>query len=700
MTSHIADIIFLISTLLAASGLIYIIYSRSPQNRSSKLFLLTLILVIGYMFSHGFHFLIMKTGDVTILDRSCHSFLLLIAVTLTFFARDFPKEQKLNKIVLSVILIPTLIILILLWTGYFVAVSHAHHAHFTPGFTPLYPIFIFWYIFLVGLSSYFIFKKLTAEKSPKLKMQLLMFFFGLIITNLTSFIFGMFIPWITGFYYLVEASPLAFLAGVILFTAFAISKYDMFPIDFSKVRNLSLNKKLLLISLILVPIIILLIQIPVGRIILDIKKEVLFNYFLISIFGGVTVSVTMALLINMFISYPLRELKNKAKEIERGNYNVSVNISSNDELGELAETFSDMAKTLNKNAIELLSREEKIITLLNAFEKSMAAIVITDADNNIIEANNKFCSLINKNNISEIINKSIFEIHLNKFHADSFEKIKTAILSKSGLENEFTINHSENEQYLFVSMSPIYLANNQFNGFIYVEVNITEKMNLEKKLHNAEKLASLGQMSAILAHEIKTPLTSIKMNADILAEVLNLSEEDKSSFEIIQKEIKRLNNLVKEVLQFSRQQDLVYIWFYIDELIEDIKLQLFPKINDKHIELQIISPHIKINADSEKLKQVILNMIENSSESINKDGFIKINVINQETNLVLLITDNGSGIKDKEKIFAPFFTTKSSGTGLGLSISQNIIERHGGKLELSESSPEKTTFKIIIPRQL
>jgi len=153
MASHISEIIFLISTLLAAIGLSFIIYSRDKQNRSSKLFLLTLLLVIGYIFSHGFHFLVMESGDVTILDRSCHSFLLLIAATLTFFAWNYPYEKKLNKIVLSIILIPTLIILVLLWTGFFVMKSHAHEVHFEPHFTSFYPVFLAWYIILVGVIS-------------------------------------------------------------------------------------------------------------------------------------------------------------------------------------------------------------------------------------------------------------------------------------------------------------------------------------------------------------------------------------------------------------------------------------------------------------------------------------------------------------------------------------------------------------------
>ncbi|MGE5353518.1 MAG: hypothetical protein ACM3P0_15645, partial [Acidobacteriota bacterium] len=113
MKPDITDLIFLISTVLGAIGLSVIIYSRDKGNNSSRLFMLTLVLVVGYIISHGIHFLIMTMGDVTILDKSCHSFLLLINMSLTFFAWNFPRERKTGLVKASVILIPSVVVLFL-----------------------------------------------------------------------------------------------------------------------------------------------------------------------------------------------------------------------------------------------------------------------------------------------------------------------------------------------------------------------------------------------------------------------------------------------------------------------------------------------------------------------------------------------------------------------------------------------------------
>ena len=117
MTLDITQLLFLLATFLSAVGLIYIIYSRSGRDKQSQLFILILILVIGYLISHSVHFLLMNSENVTILDISCHSLLLLIIVTITFFSWNFPRPQKIGLTKSLSILIPAAIVFILLWTG-------------------------------------------------------------------------------------------------------------------------------------------------------------------------------------------------------------------------------------------------------------------------------------------------------------------------------------------------------------------------------------------------------------------------------------------------------------------------------------------------------------------------------------------------------------------------------------------------------
>ncbi len=573
MALDITQLLFLLATFLSAVGLIYIIYSRSGKDKQSQLFILILILVLGYLISHSIHFLLMNSENVTILDISCHSLLLLIIVTITFFSWNFPHPQKMGMLKSLSILIPATIVFILLWTGNLIHASHMHGSMFEAHFAPLYPVYLIFYTTLIAINFYWLIKKYYGEEDELLRKQILMLTLGLIITNLISFIFGLFLPWYLGFYFLVEMSPVAFLIGVILFITVAISKFDMFPASLGRLHNFSIKKKIILSSLILVPVIILLIQIPLIKIIFDIKSNhELMRYFVLSVFGGLIVSISIAFVIIKIISNPLDKLKSKAHEIEKGNYGINLELNTNDEIGELTKAFNNMSATLKNNTEELIKRE---------------------------------------------------------------------------------------------------------------------------------KLAALGKMAAVLAHEIKTPLTSIKMNADIIAETLELSEEDKENFEIMKTEINRLNNLVKDVLQFSRQMDLNFSEVELKDLIDNVHNQLSKKLNDKNIILVNNTENICLQADADRLRQVFINLIDNSIEAVNQNGAIEISSRSDkgDNSVSIFVKDNGCGIEPEFKIFEPFFTTKASGTGLGLSISQKIIEQHNGKFNLVTSEKGETVFEIRLPIQ-
>ncbi len=570
------QILFLLASFIAAVGLIFIIYSRSSTAITSKLFILTLVLVIAYLISHTIHFVLMPSPDLTALDISCHSLLLMILVSLTIFSWNYPVQKEIGIIRGLLIIIPSTILLILLWNGNFIHESHARMGIFSAEFSSLYPLFLFWFLFLIVLNSIWIIQKYNSAQDSNLRNQLIFYLFGLIVTNMATFIFGLFLPWILGFYYLVEISPLAFLIGFIFFTAIAIGKYNMFPYAVQKVHSFSLNKKIVFSAIVVVPIIILLVQIPLGRIIFNINStQEMIRFFLISIFIGVIVSISMSFVISRVIAQPITILKEKAVEIGKGNFEVNVEYNSSDEIGELSKAFNNMAVSLNRN--------------------------------------------------------------------------------------------------------------------------INEREKLEAEIIRSEKLAALGKMSAVLAHEIKTPLTSIKMNVDILNQTLSLHPEDKESFQIIGKEINRLTELVKEVLQVSRTAPLNISSLNLRKFVEDIFHQVESDSKLKQISFFNNTTEIEFVGDENKLKQVFLNMIQNSVDAINEIGTIGITSYIEDVYLSIRLIDNGCGIEEVQNIFDPFFTTKVTGTGLGLSISQKIIEQHNGTFSLISSRPGETIFEIKLP---
>jgi two-component system sensor histidine kinase HydH len=284
--------------------------------------------------------------------------------------------------------------------------------------------------------------------------------------------------------------------------------------------------------------------------------------------------------------------------------------------------------------------------------------------------------------------------------AEYFNMMKNELQLYSKFRGEIVFEN----KVLLLSVTPS-SSGNKFNGFLFVEVDISDQRKLEEQLVKSEKLAALGKMAAVLAHEIKTPLTSIKMNADIISEALQLKEDEKENFASIQTEINRLNNLVKDVLQFSRQMELEYTKVNLYNLIESIKLQLINKLKSKYITFLNNINKIEFSADEHKLTQVFLNIIDNSIEAVSKNGTIEVSSeLDARLEFVkIFITDNGNGINPDAKVFEPFFTTKSSGTGLGLAVAQKIVDQHKGSIKLISSEPAtvdrpgRTVFQITLP---
>lgn len=691
----LTQIIFLASSFIAAVGLIYVIYARAGETVNTRLFLLTLFLVVGYLISHTIHFVFMPSHDVTLLDRSCHSLLLLIMVSITFFTIYYPHKTLKTKLAEFLIIVPSVVLLVMLWKGWLVRESHARDFSFYPYFSDLYPLYLIWYLILILLNYFWIISKYKSTDNPVYKKQLMLYLFGLVITSTATYIFGLLLPWILGFYYLVEISPLAFTVGFIFFTAIAVGKYNMFPVAKEKVAAFSLNKKIFFVALIFVPIIILLIQIPIGRIIFGIEPgSEQIRFFLYSALVGIIVSVTLSFAFSKIIAQPVSILKEKVNEIERGNFDVKTNIRSNDEIGELSRAFDNMAETLSNNIRELKRKEERISVLLNAFEKSLAAIAIVDKDLKIIEANSRFYEICECDLKSGLKGKSIREAQFSSAEKTLDEVISTVKQNNIYLGEIRVISTGGNEKDLLISVSE---NGDPGSGYLFVEIDISDRKKLEAEIIRSEKFASLGKMSAVLAHEIKTPLTSIKMNADILSKSPDLSEDEKESFFIINKEITRLTNLVKEVLQFSRELTISKSDADIHSLCEDVVRQTLPNHSGKNVEIVNNAAKVILNVDPDKFKQVLINLAQNALDAIEDNGRLEFYSSREDDSFCLYVKDNGKGIEDKDRIFDPFYTTKASGTGLGLSISKKIIELHGGDLVLVKSQRGETIFRIKIP---
>ena len=215
----------------------------------------------------------------------------------------------------------------------------------------------------------------------------------------------------------------------------------------------------------------------------------------------------------------------------------------------------------------------------------------------------------------------------------------------------------------------------------------------EDRMKEQDRLVQLGQMVATVAHEIRNPLSIIKGTAEVLKKKYeNLDDE---MFSYIPTEIERLNRLVNQFLQFSRRSKLEMQQYDLNKKLKE----LIPNLEDHRLEIESIGSIPLIKVDSNALKQVLLNVINNAFDSIDTDGKVTIRFFTEgrwNRMVVIEVRDNGKGIKkeDLPKVFEPFYSTKASGSGLGLAISRQLIEQMGGKIQIDSQKGKGTTVWI------
>lgn len=238
-----------------------------------------------------------------------------------------------------------------------------------------------------------------------------------------------------------------------------------------------------------------------------------------------------------------------------------------------------------------------------------------------------------------------------------------------------------------------------------------ELKETQEQLHSAEKLASIGQLAAGVAHEINNPLGSIMLYASMLKKKVEKSSNDQQSsddLKLIMEEANRCKNIVANLLNFARQGKLKLSNVNVADLISSCIKSI--KVNPEFVQISFsvneLSDDLIIEGDSDQLKQVFLNLLVNAGEAV-ESGTVKlvtVNVNRDKENLFADIIDSGCGIPQENlnKIFTPFFTTKKmgKGTGLGLAITYGIIKMHKGEIKVKSVEGKGTTFTIKLPLKL
>jgi len=249
---------------------------------------------------------------------------------------------------------------------------------------------------------------------------------------------------------------------------------------------------------------------------------------------------------------------------------------------------------------------------------------------------------------------------------------------------------------LFLTL--LYVVN---RGEKIIQLRAKEQLELKEKLTQAEHLSYIGEMTAIISHEIRNPLGIITSSAELLRKKAATTDIPPAIPKIIVEESARLNNILTDFLDFAKPKKPNMIRCRVDKILEKNVLYLSSQLDRKGFKVLIRKKNDigSIVADSDMLYQAFLNILINAMQSMPDGGNIDIDIEKKEGFVFLHIKDSGEGVSDDsmKKIWAPFFTTKEKGTGLGLGIVRNIIRSHHGEVEFHKNPEKGSVLSVKLP---
>jgi signal transduction histidine kinase len=264
------------------------------------------------------------------------------------------------------------------------------------------------------------------------------------------------------------------------------------------------------------------------------------------------------------------------------------------------------------------------------------------------------------------------------------------------------LDKDNREMHYSISTYPL-LENNDVIGAIEISRDITHDINVQKAMMQQEKLASVGRLSAGVAHEINNPLTTILTTSMLIQEELDPQDPNYQDLETITKEALRCRKIVASLLDFARQSTPSRKECDLNNIIREsvVLTNKQAAFSDLTLTCELADNTPPIHLDTGQIQQSIINLIINAIEATAAGGAISISTVYMPDleSIEIAVTDTGEGISkdDIVKIFDPFYTTKDSGNGLGLAITHGIIEQHNGTIDVDSQLGRGTTFKITLP---
>ena len=395
--------------------------------------------------------------------------------------------------------------------------------------------------------------------------------------------------------------------------------------------------------------------------------------------------------------------------------NVPV-LSRQDELGELTRVMGAMSQQVRNHLASVQANETALRALnedLAASEEKYRSIVdhapfgIFSTSGMTVTFSNRYNRLLAGLDPDDSSEPEAFRQWIHPEDRDRvLREYAQAVAEDRPYETVLRFLHRDGSMRKVLSRRiPIRNKEGQTTMYQGFNIDITALDAMQQQLSRAERLATLGQVAAGIAHEIRNPLVGIGSTAALLRDEIDPSDDKRADLDIILNETRRLDRIVNQIIDYARPRDLMPTMWPVDGIVDEVLKLLDTRLEGQRITIvRPCEPDLTAYADRDQVKQVLLNLCHNSLDAMPSGGTLTISTGHSihaaHRGIFIEVSDTGSGIakKDLAQVFQPFFTTgKQHGTGLGLAICRNIAEAHGGDITLTSEPGHGTKARLWLP---
>lgn len=428
-----------------------------------------------------------------------------------------------------------------------------------------------------------------------------------------------------------------------------------------------------------------------------------------------------AILVGLLLTYlsaraltPIRELVAYARAISRGDYDREVGIKGGDELSQLSEELQQMARSRKERETELDRQQAELeqayhrVGELKRYHESVVqslktAVLVTDRELAVTSANraaeSRFAMAL-----ADVRGKKLHELPVG---AAMIERTGALELLVESAAPVYLTAVPLGDLRVDVSVTPFQNELGDVLGLVLALEDVTEAVHTKEALIRSERLAAIGRMSAHVTHEVRNPLSSIGLNAELLEALIGesgappaVTSEAQALSRAIGREVDRLTAITEDYLRFARlprpelsAEDLrpllASVAAFVRRDCEAAGVKLVLHLPDD-------APEAEIDAD--QMRQALLNLVRNAKESMPGGGVIDLGIEAEGSEVAMFVRDSGVGIDPDniDRIFDPFYSTKLTGTGLGLALCHQIVAEHGGSLRVRSEVGSGSEFRVVV----